>query len=111
MQSKEEAFEKLSRSQFRMRFHLGEKELKYIDEKSLDTIRTHAGSFVSQKLAPAHPKNDGKQTPMRGHPVRQPVFAAGAQKSWLSTKGARSAGIALNHWDNAIKSLPKGTDH
>jgi hypothetical protein len=25
--------------------------------------------FVAKRLAPAHPKNDGKQTPMRGHPV------------------------------------------
>ena len=69
MQTKDEAFEKLSRSKFRMRFHLGEKEIKYIDEKGMDTIRSHASDFVRQKLAPAHPVNDGKQTPMRGHPV------------------------------------------
>ena len=25
--------------------------------------------FVRTRLAPAHPKNDGRQTPMRGHPV------------------------------------------
>ena len=52
-----------------MRFHLGEKELQYIDEKGMDTIRSHAEDFIAQKLAPAFPKNDGKQTPMRGHPV------------------------------------------
>ena len=69
MQTKEQAFEKLSRSKFRMRFHLGEKDLQYIDEKGMDVIRSHAEDFISQKLAPAFPKNDGKQTPMRGHPV------------------------------------------
>ena len=29
----------------------------------------HARDFVERRLAPAHPPNDGKQTPMRGHPV------------------------------------------
>lgn len=35
----------------------------------MDTIRKHAQDFVRQKLAPAHPLHDGKQTPMHGHPV------------------------------------------
>ena len=69
MQTKEEAFEKLKKSEFRLRFHLRERDLKYIDEKGMDTIRSHAEDFIRQKLAPAFPKNDGKQTPMRGHPV------------------------------------------
>ena len=29
----------------------------------------HAEDFVREKLAPAEPRNDGRQTPMRGHPV------------------------------------------
>jgi predicted Fe-S protein YdhL (DUF1289 family) len=29
----------------------------------------HARDFIAQRLAPAHPANDGKQTPFRGHPV------------------------------------------
>ena len=32
-------------------------------------IRAHAIDFVKTRLAPAEPRNDGKQTPMRGHPV------------------------------------------
>ena len=32
-------------------------------------IRTHAARFVAERLAPAEPENDGRQTPMRGHPV------------------------------------------
>ncbi len=35
----------------------------------MDTIRNHARDFVAKNLAPAYPKNDGKQTPMKGHPV------------------------------------------
>lgn len=35
----------------------------------MDVIRSHAQDFVRQKLAPAEPLHDGKQTPMHGHPV------------------------------------------
>lgn len=69
MQTREQALEKLSRSKFRSSFHLKEKDREYVRQKGMDTIRRHAEDFVSQKLAPAYPKNDGKQTPMHGHPV------------------------------------------
>ena len=42
---------------------------EYIAEKGMETIRRHAEDFVRTKLAPAVPERDGKQTPMRGHPV------------------------------------------
>jgi hypothetical protein len=29
----------------------------------------HGQQFITERLAPAHPVNDGKQTPMRGHPI------------------------------------------
>lgn len=64
-----EAFEKLSRSSFRAGFHLGEKEKAYTREKGLAVIRSHCEDFVRTRLAPAHPKNDGHQTPTKGHPV------------------------------------------
>ena len=35
----------------------------------MDTVRSHATDFIRDRLAPAEPKNDGKQTPMKGHPV------------------------------------------
>ena len=35
----------------------------------MDVIRSHAEDFVRERLAPAEPENDGRQTPMRGHPV------------------------------------------
>lgn len=65
----EEALVRLQASRFRSSFHLSEKDKKYIDEKGMDTIRNHAKDFIKERLAPANPKNDGKQTPMRGHPV------------------------------------------
>ena len=35
----------------------------------METIRRHAADFVRMRLAPAVIPNDGRQTPMRGHPV------------------------------------------
>lgn len=70
-------FERLSRSAFRSRFRLRTTELDYIAAKGLATIRQHAGDFVRQRLAPAFPPNDGRQTPMRGHPVFVAQHATG----------------------------------
>ena len=63
------ALERLKTSPFRARFHLSEQDKAYIDQKGLQVIRSHAAEFVAKRLAPAHPQKDGKQTPMRGHPV------------------------------------------
>lgn len=69
MQTVDEALEKLKGSPFRARFHLSPKDIRYIDEKGMETIRRHCADFVASRLAPAVIPNDGKQTPMRGHPV------------------------------------------
>ena len=61
--------EKLKKSNFRSRFKLKEKDIYYIKEKGLNKIREHAIDFIDTRLAPAQPKNDGSQTPMKGHPV------------------------------------------
>lgn len=62
-------FYKLSQSAFRSRFKLSQRDKLYIEEKGLDTIEFHARDFIAKRLAPEHPANDGKQTPMKGHPV------------------------------------------
>lgn len=62
-------FERLARSEFRSRFHLKAADREYIERKGLDTIRRHAEDFIRKRLAPAVIPNDGRQTPMRGHPV------------------------------------------
>lgn len=61
--------DKLSKSNFRSKFHLKEKDIKYIDEKGMDVIREHTYDFINKRLAPVVIPNDGKQTPMRGHPT------------------------------------------
>ena len=60
---------RLQTSPFRAKFRLDEKDRKYIQEKGMETISLHAFDFVEKRLAPAVIENDGKQTPMRGHPV------------------------------------------
>ena len=69
MQTVKEALDKLQQSAFRARFHLSEADKEYVRTRGMETIRRHAADFVGQRLAPANPHNDGKQTPMRGHPV------------------------------------------
>lgn len=62
-------FEKLAQSKFRSRFKLKPQDKKYIEDKGIETIRRHAEDFISKRIAPAYIENDGKQTPMKGHPV------------------------------------------
>ena len=64
-----ESLFRLSKSKFRSSFHLRKYMLKYIDEKGMDTIRKHAYDFILKNIKPAYPKNDGKQTPTKNHPV------------------------------------------
>ena len=43
--------------------------IDYIDKNGLPKIKEHAYDFINEKIAPAYPDNDGKQTPMKNHPV------------------------------------------
>ena len=60
---------RLSQSRFRSRFHLEAADIELIGRKSLPVVREHAVRFLLERLAPANPVNDGRQTPWRGHPV------------------------------------------
>jgi hypothetical protein len=59
----------LARSKFRRRFRLGPAELAYLADRGLERVMHHARQLISERLAPAQPANDGRQTPLRGHPV------------------------------------------
>ena len=94
--TKDDAFARLVRSKFRSRFKLTAADREYIASKGLDTIRRHAEAFVAEKLAPAEPPNDGKQTPMHGHPVFKAMHATamccrGCMEKWWNVK----RGVAL----------------
>lgn len=59
----------ISKSKFRSKFHLSEKDIDYINKVGIDKIREHTKDFIIKRLSPKVILNDGKQTPMRGHPT------------------------------------------
>ena len=77
MRDMEDLFAALGRSKFRSRFRLSGEEAVYLSQKGLDTILQHARDFVARRLADANPVNDGRQTPMRDHPVFVAQHATG----------------------------------
>ena len=91
----DEALATLARSKFRSRFRLSAADRKYIEDKGMATIRSHAADFISTRLAPANPPNDGRQTPMRGHPVFKAQHAT-----------ATCCRSCLEKWWN----VPRGTE-
>lgn len=62
-------FERLNQSKFRANIKLDEKDYSYLKLKGESILAMHAAYFISQRLAPANPVKDGKQTPWKGHPV------------------------------------------
>jgi predicted Fe-S protein YdhL (DUF1289 family) len=65
----DEVFPALANSSFRRRMRLRGAELGYLRSRGMDVVMQHAADLIGRRLAPAQPENDGKQTPMRGHPV------------------------------------------
>jgi hypothetical protein len=62
MSAVREVLSRRSRSRFRNRIHLREKELDYLEKKGMSEILRHASEFIEKRLAPASPANGGKQT-------------------------------------------------
>lgn len=60
---------KLNNSKFRSSFKLKENDFDYIKKKGIKKVEEHAYDFITNRLGSSNPKNDGKQTPMHGHPV------------------------------------------
>ena len=58
----------LSKSKFRSSFHLRKYMIDFINEKGMDTIEKHTEDFINKNLSKLLP-NDGKQTPLKNHPV------------------------------------------
>lgn len=59
----------LSKSKFRSSFKLKEKDIEYVKASGLEKIASHAYDIINKRLRPKIIENDGKQTPMKGHPV------------------------------------------
>ena len=104
----DQTLERLSRSKFRSGFHLTQKERAYLEEKGYDIIRLHTADFVRQKLAPACPVNDGKQTPMRGHPSFKAMHACacccrGCLEKWYRVPRGRE--LTENQQERIVRLL------
>ena len=69
MRSLDDLFTALGNSSFRRRYVLGSAEREYIETRGLERVLVDAEELIARRLAPAAPRNDGKQTPFRGHPV------------------------------------------
>lgn len=68
-------FDRIKRSKFRSRFKLAADDIKYVKDKGMKTIESHARDFIDKRIVPANIPNDGKQTPMKGHPVFKAMHA------------------------------------
>lgn len=84
----------LSRSKFRNRFQLEAADRDYLSKRGLNVIELQARDFISRRLAPAKPLNDGKQTPFKGHPVFKAQHATatccrGCLQKWYRIKKGR----------------------
>ncbi len=77
MRDMDELFRGLGKSRFRSRFRLSGKDANYLSQKGLETITEHARDFVTKRLADAYPANEGRQSPMRNHPVFVAQHATG----------------------------------
>ena len=69
MRELDDVFAALGRSPFRQRQRLGPREAEYLGSRGLPVVVEHARDLIQKRLAPAEPRNDGKQTPFKGHPV------------------------------------------
>ena len=72
-------FERLGRSKFRSGFHLTQKDIDYIHEKGLDTIRQHARDFIAQREAPVFVAQHATATCCRECIRKWHTFAPGVE--------------------------------
>ncbi|HEX7242442.1 MAG TPA: DUF4186 domain-containing protein [Longimicrobiaceae bacterium] len=111
MRDLDDVFTRLRTSPFRQRFRLRTAEAEYLRSRGMDTVMGHAADFVAKRLAPADIPNDGKQTPMRGHPVFLAQHATatccrGCLEKWHRIPAGRALGeeetrhvlAALERW-------------
>ena len=95
MRNKEEILYKLSLSKFRSSFHLKKTDIEYINKKGMPIIKEHAHDFINKRLKDPSKINDGKQTPMKGHPVFIAMHACAC-----CCRGC------LNRWYHVEKGVP-----
>ena len=73
---------------------LSVKDYDYLEKHGISEIIDHAHKFILDRLSPAYPINDGKQTPFKNHPV----FVAQHATATCCRK-------CMNKWYNIPKGL------
>ena len=81
--------------------------------KGTETVLAHARDFVAQRLAPARPANDGKQTPFRGHPVFVAQHATatccrGCLSKWHGIPAGRP--LTADEQDHVVAAIERWLD-
>lgn len=113
MRNLDDLFAALPKSRFRSGFALGARERAYFAAKGRQTVLAHARDFVAQRLAPAVPHNDGRQTPFRGHPVFVAQHATATCCRGCLAKWHRiAAGVALTpeEQDHVVAAIMRWLD-
>ena len=75
--SMDELFEALSHSAFRSKFRLSYADRTYAETRNDELLKKHAKEILHDRIGSANPKNDGKQTPYKGHPIFTAQHATG----------------------------------
>ena len=94
MDDLDDRLERIGRHPFRAKFRLRGRELAMVDVLGITNVRRQAEDLIGRRLAPAEPRNDGRQTPYRGHPV---FVAQHASATCCRTCLARWHGIPAGH--------------
>ncbi len=77
MRELDELFSALGRSSFRRKFRLNRQDGEYLARSGLERVLAHGREFIEQRLAAARPTDDGRPTPLAGHPVFVAQHATG----------------------------------
>lgn len=110
---------RLAGSPFRGRLRLDDRDRGYLERTGREAVLDHARDFITGRLAPARPRNDGSQTPMRGHPVFVAQHATatccrGCLEKWHGIRAGRAltdeqqefAVALIAHWLDAEVRRP-----
>ncbi|HEX8171231.1 MAG TPA: DUF4186 family protein [Thermoanaerobaculia bacterium] len=71
------AFARLAASAFRRKQRLYGRELAYLQMWGIPHVMKQAEEILRKRVAAAEPRNDGRQTPWRNHPVFVAQHATG----------------------------------
>ena len=95
--SMDELFEALSHSAFRSKFRLSYADRTYAETRNDELLKKHAKEILHDRIGSANPKNDGKQTPYKGHPIFTAQHATGCCCLWRRFLSGKYPGILADN--------------